>query len=101
MTNSNKPLNPNDPYNRHGTRHKTQEKSGAGKAVGIATGAIAVAAIGAAALYLVDLDQTQEARLPDVDVQVAKGQLPAYDVDVADEDRNRRCTDTQYRTSRS
>ena len=38
MTRSNKPLNTNDPYNRHGTRHQTQEKSGAGKVVGIAGG---------------------------------------------------------------
>ena len=86
MTQSNKHFNPNDPYSRHGTRHETPEKSGSGKVFGIALGAVAIAAIGAAGLYLVDLDQTKEARLPTVDVKVTEGQMPAYDVDVADVD---------------
>ncbi|WP_208351756.1 hypothetical protein [Pseudaestuariivita rosea] len=37
--------------------------------------------VGAAAVYMVDIDQTQEASLPDVDVQVEGGNLPAYDVE--------------------
>lgn len=84
MTQSNKQVNPNDPYNRHGDRHKTTESSSSGKILGIALGAIAIAAIAAAGLYLVDVDQTKEARLPDVDVKVTEGQMPAFDVDVAD-----------------
>lgn len=56
-----------------------------GKKTGLIIGGIvAVAVVGAAALYLVDVDQTKEARLPDVDVQVEEGQMPAFDVDVAD-----------------
>jgi hypothetical protein len=67
MTPSNKPLNSNDPYNRHGTRHETQKENSAGKTVGIAFAAVAIAAVAAAGLYLIDVDQTQEARLPNVD----------------------------------
>lgn len=56
-----------------------------GKRTGlILGGVVAVAVVGAAALYLIDVDQTQEARLPDVDVQVEQGQLPEFDVDVAE-----------------
>jgi len=84
MAHSDKPLNPNDPYNRHGTRHETPEKNSTGKAVGIAVAALAVAAVAAAGIYFVDLDQTQEARLPNVDVKVTEGQLPKFDVEVAD-----------------
>lgn len=84
MTRSNKPLNSNDPYNRHGTRHTRSNDSNGGKIVGIAVGAVAIAAIAAAGLYLVDVDQTQEARLPNVDVQVSEGQMPRFDAEVAD-----------------
>lgn len=47
---------------------------------------VAILAVGAAALYLVDVDQTKEAQLPtvDVDVSAESGQLPEFDVDVAD-----------------
>ncbi|GGX70053.1 hypothetical protein GCM10011309_20110 [Litorimonas cladophorae] len=83
MSNSNKPLNSNDPYNRNGSRHTRNETGGKGKVAVIAVSALVVAGIAAAALYLVDVDQTQEARLPDVDVKVAEGQLPKFDVDVA------------------
>ncbi|WP_371395330.1 hypothetical protein [Fretibacter rubidus] len=78
--------NPNDPYNRHGRRHGNDEnESGSGKKIaGFALGAVLIAGIAAAGLYLVDVDQTQEARLPDVNVSVEKGQMPAFDVDVAD-----------------
>jgi hypothetical protein len=84
MTQSDKKYNPNDPYNRHGRRHETNDNSGAGKAFGIALGALAIATIGAAGLYLVDVDQTKEARLPAFDVKVTEGQMPAFDVEVAD-----------------
>ncbi|MEM8655735.1 MAG: hypothetical protein AAGF36_13410 [Pseudomonadota bacterium] len=40
---------------------------------------IAVLAVGAA-VYMVDIDQTQETRLPDVSVE--GGQLPAFDAEV-------------------
>ena len=48
-------------------------------------GGVAILAVGAAALYLVDVDQTQEAQLPTVDVDVSadSGQMPEFDVDVA------------------
>ena len=42
--------------------------------------AIAVAVLIAGAVYFLDVDQTQEARLPDVDVSVEGGQAPEYDV---------------------
>ena len=63
----------------------THESSG--KKIGAwIVGGIAILAVGAAALYLVDVDQTKEARLPTVDVDVSadSGQLPEFDVDVAD-----------------
>lgn len=66
------------------TNYNTNETS-AGKKTGLIIGGIvAVAAVGAAALYLVDVDQTQEARLPNVDVQVTEGQMPKFDAEVAD-----------------
>ena len=33
-------------------------------------------------VYMIDVDQTQEARLPDVDVSVEGGQLPEFDAEV-------------------
>lgn len=45
-------------------------------------GAAAVVALGAVAFYMVDIDQTQETRLPDVDVTVEGGQMPAFDAEV-------------------
>ncbi|SHH02198.1 hypothetical protein [Cognatishimia maritima] len=35
-------------------------------------------------IYMIDIDQTQETRLPDVDVSVEGGQLPEFDADVGD-----------------
>ncbi|MGJ8560339.1 MAG: hypothetical protein ACSHX3_08895 [Litorimonas sp.] len=61
----------------------SSDKSGL-KVTTIVIGAVAIAAVLVAGLYLVDLDQTKEARLPNVDVQVTDGQLPEFDVDVAD-----------------
>lgn len=60
------------------------ENNSGKKFAGYAIAGIAILAIGAAALYLVDVDQTKEARLPSVDVNVEEGQMPAFDVDVAD-----------------
>ena len=54
--------------------------------MGIIAAVAGVAVIGLAALYLVDVDQTKEARLPTVNVDVAEGQMPKFDVDVADVD---------------
>lgn len=46
---------------------------------------IAVIAIGFG-IYMIDVDQTQDARLPDVDVQVEGGQLPKFDAEVGEVD---------------
>lgn len=54
------------------------------KTAGFIIGGIAILAIGATALYLIDVDQTEEARLPSVSVNVEDGNLPKFDVDVAD-----------------
>lgn len=61
------------------------EDSNSGKKIGtiVAVGA-AVVILGAAALYLVDVDQTKEAQLPTVAVDVDSGQMPEFDVDVAE-----------------
>ena len=45
-------------------------------------GAVVVVALIAVGVYMVDVDQTQEARLPDVDVSVEGGQLPEFDANV-------------------
>lgn len=45
-------------------------------------GAIAVVLLSVVGSYMVDIDQTQETRLPDVDVSVEGGQLPAFDAEV-------------------
>lgn len=63
--------------------NETTKKSG-GKIAGILLGTVAIAAIAAAGLYLIDVDQTKEARLPAVEMDVTEGQMPEFDVDVAD-----------------
>ncbi|AHD02517.1 hypothetical protein [Leisingera methylohalidivorans] len=35
-------------------------------------------------IYMIDVDQTQETRLPDVDVSVEGGQLPEFNAEVGD-----------------
>ena len=45
-------------------------------------GAVAIVALAIFGFYMVDIDQTQEARLPDVDVSVEGGQMPAFDAKV-------------------
>ncbi len=47
--------------------------------VGITVAAVLVTAL--AVGYMVDVDQTQEAKLPDVDVEVTGGQVPKFDVE--------------------
>ena len=37
-------------------------------------------------IYMVDIDQTAEGSLPDVDIAVESGSMPEYDVDVGDID---------------
>ncbi|NSX55910.1 hypothetical protein [Parasulfitobacter algicola] len=51
------------------------------KAVAI-TGVIAVVAVAAVAFYMVDIDQTEEARLPDVSIDIEGGQIPEYEAEV-------------------
>ncbi|PJI84469.1 hypothetical protein BC777_3529 [Yoonia maricola] len=47
--------------------------------------AIVIAAIAIGfGIYMVDIDQTQEASLPDVDVSVEGGSLPEFSADVGD-----------------
>ncbi len=45
-------------------------------------GAVAVAAVVGFGIYMVDVDQTEEARLPDVEVTIEGGQMPAFDAEV-------------------
>jgi hypothetical protein len=44
--------------------------------------AVGIAAVAAAAVYMIDIDQTQEGALPDVDIAVEGGQLPEFDAEV-------------------
>ncbi|APG47932.1 hypothetical protein [Phaeobacter porticola] len=48
---------------------------------GIILGVVAVLAI-VAGIYMIDVDQTEEASLPDVDVSVEGGNLPKFDAEV-------------------
>lgn len=50
------------------------------KSTGIIITAVAFVAVTAAAIYFVDVDQTREARLPDVNVDVEGGQTPEFDI---------------------
>lgn len=43
---------------------------------------VGIAAVAAAAVYMIDIDQTQEGALPDVDIAVEGGQLPEFDAEV-------------------
>jgi hypothetical protein len=47
---------------------------------------VAAVVIVAGAFYFVDVDQTREARLPDVDVSVEGGQSPDFDVETGSVD---------------
>lgn len=48
----------------------------------IIASAAVVAFVAAGAIYMVDIDQTSEGRLPTVDVSVDGGKLPKFDADV-------------------
>lgn len=54
------------------------------KATKLIVAGVAVVAVLVAASYLIDVDQTKETVLPQVDVDVEAGQLPEFDVDIAD-----------------
>jgi hypothetical protein len=45
-------------------------------------GGLVAAVVIAGAIYLIDIDQTQEGSLPDVDVSVEGGELPKFDAEV-------------------
>ncbi|ABV93940.1 hypothetical protein Dshi_2204 [Dinoroseobacter shibae DFL 12 = DSM 16493] len=51
----------------------------------IGVGAVAVVAI-AAASYMIDVEQTEDAQLPNVEIDVEGGQLPEYETTVGDVD---------------
>lgn len=48
--------------------------------------AIAAVVVLVFAIYMIDIDQTEETRLPDVDVSVEGGQLPEFKAEVGDID---------------
>ena len=49
--------------------------------IAVTLGVVAIAVV-AGLVYMVDIDQTQEARLPDVEVNVDGGQMPEFEADV-------------------
>lgn len=51
---------------------------------GVVIGIIAALAVLAFGIYMVDVDVTEEASLPDVDVSVEGGNLPEVDAEVGD-----------------
>ena len=60
-----------------------------GKTVGLIAGAVAIAFVIYLGVQLVDVDQTEEARLPsiDMDVDADAGALPDIDIEVKEEGR--------------
>ncbi|MBO6781679.1 MAG: hypothetical protein JJ899_00105 [Alphaproteobacteria bacterium] len=54
------------------------------KGLMIALGAVAVVAVALFLVWFVDVDQTEEARLPSVDVQVEGGNVPEFTVETGD-----------------
>lgn len=57
-----------------------------GKVIGAVLGVAAVAVIAYGAFYFVDVEQTQEARMPTVDIEVEGGQAPEFDVEAGSVD---------------
>ncbi|MEQ6247855.1 hypothetical protein ABMC89_03090 [Sulfitobacter sp. HNIBRBA3233] len=45
-------------------------------------GIVVVALVAGAAIYMVDIDQTEEASLPEVNVSVEEGNMPEFDAEV-------------------
>ena len=60
----------------------THENNSGKKVISIIVGVLVVLALSIFAIYFVDVDQTKEVRLPEVEVDVKEGQLPKFDVDV-------------------
>jgi len=54
--------------------------------MGIIVAAIIALVIALFAVYMIDIDQTREAKLPDVDVNVKGGQTPEFDAKTGDVD---------------
>ena len=52
------------------------------KTTAIVSAAVLAIVVIAAGVYMIDIDQTQEARLPDVDVSVEGGQAPKFEANV-------------------
>lgn len=48
----------------------------------VIAGAVAAIILVGAGVYMVDIDQTQEAALPEVEVNVEAGQMPKFDAQV-------------------
>lgn len=65
------------------------------KATSVILGIIALAFVAVVAWYMIDIEQTREARLPDVDVNVTGGQTPDYDVRTGDVDIGTKQTTVQ------
>ncbi|MEQ8657826.1 MAG: hypothetical protein RIC24_11040 [Hyphomicrobiales bacterium] len=57
-----------------------------GKIFGVVLGVAALAVVAYGAFYFVDVEQTQEARMPTVDIQVEGGQAPEFDVETGSVD---------------
>jgi hypothetical protein len=57
-----------------------------GKVIGAVLGVAAVAVVAYGAFYFVDVEQTQEARMPTVDIEVEGGQAPEFDVETGSVD---------------
>lgn len=57
-----------------------------GKVIGAVLGVAALAVVAYGAFYFLDVEQTQEARMPTVDVEVEGGQAPEFDVDTGSVD---------------
>ncbi|MHA6289538.1 hypothetical protein, partial [Maricaulis sp. CAU 1757] len=96
LTNENK-LQPCDIFREHsgGLTHFASEpdahpasatngQENMGKALGIIVAVVLVAIIVFFGFQLIDVDQTEEGALPDVDVAVEGGNIPEYDVDVGE-----------------
>jgi len=57
-----------------------------GKVIGAVLGVAAVAVVAYGAFYFVDVEQTQEARMPTVEIEVEGGQAPEFDVETGSVD---------------
>lgn len=51
------------------------------KSIVLALGLVLAVALAVFAYFMIDVDQTRQARLPDVDVQVEGGQMPEFEVE--------------------